>query len=173
MPYTDEQKREHIAELQRYLYSISLFNSHIPQITPTGIYDHDTAEAVRKFQQIYGLPVNGETDRDTWNMIVRVYLDYLNSEPAAYHAFPSRDYIVRDGDTGQVVYVIQAMLNDLGNKYDNSPAPDVCGDFNLTTADAVKAFQQKVGLPENGCVDSGTWNMLVHCCEHINNTRLK
>ena len=88
--------------------------------------------------------------------------------PAAYHAFPSREYIIHSGDSGQLVYIIQAMLNGMGKAYDNMPDLTVCGTFNNATADAVRLFQKKSGLDENGNVDCHTWNMLVHCCESIN-----
>ena len=84
MAYTDQQKRQHILELQRYLYGISLFDSRIPQIIPCGQYNSETAEAVRKFQQIYGLPQTGETDSDTWDMIVSVYRDSIGELPCPY-----------------------------------------------------------------------------------------
>ena len=167
MPYTEEQKKEHILELQQYLYAISMFREDIPQILPSGVYDKETVEAVRAFQKAFGLPQTGEADPDTWDMIVKVYLDYLDSAPAAYHAFPSREYILHDGDSGQLVYIIQAMLNEMGKSFDNMPEADICGKFNTATVRAVKIFQQKTGLEENGCVDCHTWNMLVHSCESI------
>ena len=168
MPYTDEQKKAHILELQQYLYAISMFRQEIPQILPSGVYDKETVEAVRAFQKEFGLPQTGEADPDTWDMIVEVYLDYLDSAPAAYHIFPSREYVSHDGDSGQLVYIIQAMLRDIGRQYDNMPKLNVCGIFNEATTEAIKLFQKKAGLDENGCVDCHTWNMLVHCCEAMN-----
>ena len=165
MPYTDEQKKAHILELQQYLYAISMFRDNIPQILPSGVYDRETAEAVKAFQREFGLPETGEVDSATWDMLVKVYLDYLDSAPAAYHVFPSRTFVVHIGDSGQIVYIIQAMLNGIGKAYDNMPAAAVCGEFNEETADAVRKFQKKMGLPESGCVDCKTWNMLVHFCE--------
>lgn len=165
MPYTDEQKKAHILELQKYLYAISMFRQGIPQVLPSGVYDKETAEAVKSFQKEFGLPQTGETDPATWDMIVKVYLDYLNSAPAAYHVFPSREYVSHSGDSGQLVYIIQAMLSDIGRHYDNMPCITVCGEFNSDTLEAVKLFQKQMGLPESGCVDCHTWNMLVHFCE--------
>lgn len=165
MAYTDQQKRQHILELQRYLYGISLFDSRIPQIIPCGQYNSETAEAVRKFQQIYGLPQTGETDSDTWDMIVSVYRDSIGELPCPYAAFPSKDYVSHEGDHGQLVYIIQAMLSGLCSAYDNIPDVAVCGDFDSETAEAVRAVQKKTGLPESGEVNCHTWNMLVKLCE--------
>ena len=56
MAYTNAQKKQHIYELQTYLYAISLFNDKIPQVIPDGVYDSETSIAVRAFQREYGLP---------------------------------------------------------------------------------------------------------------------
>lgn len=170
MPYTNAQRKQHIRELQQYLYAISLFNEKIPQIIVDGRYGNETSIAVRAFQREYGLSDTGSTDPVTWNKIVSVYRAYLNSAPAAYNAFPSSSYILRNGDMGSLVCIIQAMLNDIAENYDNMIRPSTCGTYNSETAEAVKQFQRKVGLPLNGEVDSRTWNMLVHSCEHINRT---
>ncbi len=171
MAYTNYQKKQHIYEIQTYLYSISLFNDKIPQVIPDGVYGKDTAEAVKAFQREYGLPETGNTDPATWRKIVNVYRAYIHAAPAPFHVFPSAGYVVKNGDHGELIYVIQAMLNDIGSSYDNFPETKVCGDYDVPTAEAVKQFQKKVGLPQTGRVDSATWNMLVHCCEHINNMR--
>lgn len=161
MAYTDFQRRQHIKELQRYLYTISLFDRSIPQVAPSGVYDIKTAEAVREFQREYRLSQTGNTDSETWNKIVDVYLAYLNSKPLPYKAFPSRSHIVRIGDSGLIVYIIQAMLDSFGSKYDNLPNIKVNGKYNAETARAVSIFQRLAGLPPSGEVDSTTWNSFI------------
>ena len=167
MAYTSAQKRQHILEIQRYLYAISLYDSNIPQVIPDGSYGQDTVLAVRAFQKEYGLPVTGNTDPATWNRIVNVYRSYLGAVPVAYSVFPSAKFVLGSGDTGQLVYIVQAMLDSIGKSYDNAPCVDICGDYDSATAEAVKDFQKRTALPQTGKVDSLTWNMLVHCCEHI------
>ncbi|MBR4626774.1 MAG: peptidoglycan-binding protein [Ruminococcus sp.] len=170
MAYTDAQRRQHIMEIQRYLYAISLFNDRIPEVVPDGSYGAETALAVRAFQREYGLPETGNTDPATWNRIVRVYRSYIGAAPAPYNVFPSAVYVAGNGDKGQLIYIIQAMLNDIGDRYDNAPCVDVCGNYDATTEEAVMAFQRRAGLPVTGKVDSATWNMLVRCCEHADRT---
>ncbi|HEZ7985826.1 MAG TPA: peptidoglycan-binding domain-containing protein [Ruminococcus sp.] len=161
MAYSKLQRRQHIAELQKYLYSISLFNSNIPHIMIDGFYGKETIEAVKAFQREYGLPETGNTDSATWNKIVRVYKEHINSEPSGYKAFPSKKHIVRLGDNGTLVYIIQVMLNNIANKFDNAPHIEINGNYNNETANAVKMFRQRVGLPYDDIVDSTVWNMLV------------
>lgn len=166
MPYTNAQKKQHIKEVQTYLYAISLFDSRIPQIIPDGIYGSETATAVRAFQREYGLPDTGSVDSATWNKIVGVYRNYQRSAPCPFNCFPTVKYTVKSGDDGELVYIIQAMLDSLRRCYDNFPQTTVCGNYNADTIKAVKVLQQKVGLPQSGIVDCKTWNMLVNCCEH-------
>lgn len=165
MPYTDEQKREHIRELQSYLYTISMFDKTIPQVLPNGVYNKETAQAVEAFQRAYSIPVTGEADPYTWDKIASVCKRYLEGAPAAYHVFPSRSSIVREGDNGELVYIIQAMLWKAAAWYDNMPKLTVCGEFNEATGNAVRSFQHCAGLPESGMVDCATWNMLVRFLE--------
>ena len=165
MPYTEEQKKEHIRELRTMLYGISLCNSGIPCVLPYGSYDSETRMAVEAFQREYGLPVTGDTDSATWNRIASVYRNCLDVAPAAYHVFPSRSFSTAEGDSGELVYIIQAMLGKAAEWYDNMPKVSVCGEFNDSTAAAVRTFQGFCGLDKSGCVDCATWNMLVHFLE--------
>ena len=49
-------------------------NPAIPNITNTlGIYDEETEKAVKKFQEIFNLPVTGIVDKATWYKIKYVY----------------------------------------------------------------------------------------------------
>ena len=165
MAYTAAQRKQHIYELQTYLHAIALMDSSIPLVIPDGFYGNETVLAVKAFQRKYGLPDTGNTDSATWNKIVSVYRSYQHSIPEPYAVFPSEKYVCSKGDKGQVVYVIQSMLKDIGKRYDNAPDVDVCGIYNDATSEAVSRFQRWCGLPQNGKVDSGTWNMLVRCCE--------
>ena len=96
---------------------------------------------------------------------------YIDSIP--YNAFPSERYIARIGDSGQIIYILQAMLVDISNNYDNTPNISVTGEYDKATSDMVKFFQKKTCLSQSGNVDSITWNMLVIYCEHINNILFK
>ncbi len=170
MPYTNAQKRQHIKEIQTYLYAISLFDSRIPQIIPDGIYGIETSTAVRAFQREYGLSDTGNVDAATWNKIVSVYRNYQRSSPCSLNCFPSEKFSLKTGDDGELVYIVQTLLDGLRKIFDNFPETTICGKYNSDTVKAVKMLQQKVGLPQNGIVDCKTWNMLVNSCEHARKT---
>ena len=151
MPYTEAQKRSHIHEIQSYLY---------PTVTPDGVYGPRTVSAVQAFQKIYNLPATGEVNRATWDAIVKAYRKQT-AEPDALNVFPSARYVLREGDSGALVYIVQAMLNDIGSRYDNLVPVAINGSFNAATTNAIRGVQQAADLPQTGAVDRDTWNWMV------------
>ncbi len=63
-----------VQQMQEQLLEISKVYTAIPTITPTGYYDEATAEAVRAFQNIFGLPQTGVVDFATWYKISYIYV---------------------------------------------------------------------------------------------------
>lgn len=63
-----------VRQLQEQLDAISSVYTAIPDISPNGIYGPATAEAVRKFQSIFGLPQTGVVDFATWYKISHIYV---------------------------------------------------------------------------------------------------
>ena len=63
-----------VLAIQRDLKRIRKNYPAIPNITSTlGIYDQETANAVKKFQEIFSLPVTGSVDKATWYKIKYIY----------------------------------------------------------------------------------------------------
>lgn len=166
MPFTNEQKREHIRELQRYLHGIDMSRGKLPAVIPDGVYSRETADAVRQFQLEKGIPATGETDTATWDLIVKEYLEEMGEKPAPFSVFPSEDYVCNKGCGGVLVWVIQSILAELGKRYDNMMIIKINGDYTAETEAAVKNFQRICGLSCTGNVDSRTWNLLLVCYEH-------
>lgn len=65
---------EKVRQLQQQLNRIAQNYPALPTLVADGIYGSLTAEAVRTFQQIFGLPVTGATDFATWYAISRIYV---------------------------------------------------------------------------------------------------
>ena len=63
-----------VQQLQEQLNSIASVYTAIPRIEADGLYGPATAEAVRAFQSIFGLPINGVTDFATWYKISHIYV---------------------------------------------------------------------------------------------------
>ncbi|WP_130863780.1 peptidoglycan-binding domain-containing protein [Bacilliculturomica massiliensis] len=69
-----------------------------------------------------------------------------------------------DPFVGQPVRSIQTALRKISRVYEDIPPVIPDGQFGEQTETAVRAFQRKFGLPENGRVDNETWDKirLVH-----------
>ena len=63
-----------VRTIQNQLNAISNSYPAIPKVAEDGIYGPATAEAVRTFQKIFGLPQTGVVDFKTWYEISRVYV---------------------------------------------------------------------------------------------------
>ncbi len=74
-----------VRQLQRQLNRIAQDYPAIPTLNADGIYGPRTAESVRIFQRIFGLPQTGVTDFATWYAISRIYVGVARlSEPGAF-----------------------------------------------------------------------------------------
>lgn len=74
-----------VRQLQRQLNRIAQDYPAIPVLNADGIYGPRTAESVRIFQQIFGLPQTGVTDFATWYAVSRIYVGVARlSEPGAF-----------------------------------------------------------------------------------------
>lgn len=63
-----------VRQMQEQLNRIAQTYTAIPKINADGIYGPATAEAVREFQRIFGLPVTGVVDYPTWYEISGIYV---------------------------------------------------------------------------------------------------
>ena len=74
-----------VRQLQRQLNRIAQDYPAIPTVNVDGIYGPRTAESVRIFQRIFGLPQTGVTDFATWYAISRIYVGVSRiAEPGAF-----------------------------------------------------------------------------------------
>ena len=63
-----------VRQLQEQLNVIAGAYPLIPQIDVDGIYGPATAESVRVFQSVFGLPQTGVVDYRTWYKISEIYV---------------------------------------------------------------------------------------------------
>ena len=79
---TCDASGEKVQQIQQQLNRIAQNYPAIPKLTVDGIYGSSTAEAVRVFQKVFGLPQSGITDYPTWYEISDVYVGVSRiSEP--------------------------------------------------------------------------------------------
>lgn len=74
--YTLEQgaSGEKVRQMQEQLRVISEAYPAIPKVEADGIYGPAIAQAVEKFQSVFGLPVTGTVDYSTWYKISEIYV---------------------------------------------------------------------------------------------------
>lgn len=153
-----------VKNLQRYLRRLSFGEPTIPDPPVDGIFDTRTENALREFQRLRGLPVTGRADAQTWE---RLYDDYraagaIGSPAQKISLFPLNPsgYRFSIGDRGFAVTALQYMLREL--QVDHAELVDLplSGVYDAKTADAVRVFQGKNGILENGEVGLLTWNTL-------------
>lgn len=65
---------EKVRQIQEQLNVIAGAYPKIPKIAADGIYGPKTAESVRIFQSVFGLPQTGEVDYSTWYKISEIYV---------------------------------------------------------------------------------------------------
>ncbi len=169
-----------VVVVQTELNRISQNYPAIPKIPEVdGIYGPRTEAAVRRFQEIFDLTVDGIVGRATWYELVRLYtavtrLSELRSLGQQFYA-NSWEYqnAIQQGDRGQGVRHVQYMLSVLSEFIPQIPEVEIDGIFGPATRNAVIAAQRYLGLPQTGAVDEETWDEIYDQFAGIENTALR
>ena len=156
-----------VLAIQRDLRRIRKNYPAIPDITnDVGIYDLETENAVKKFQEIFNLSITGKVDKGTWYKIKYVYtsvkkLSDLYSEGISQDeaTFLYSDEL-KYGDTGIEVEYIHYFLDALAFLDPDIPRLPTNSIYTNNTETIVKAFQKKYGLPVTGRFNYQDWNAL-------------
>jgi peptidoglycan hydrolase-like protein with peptidoglycan-binding domain len=109
-------------------------------VTVDGIFGPKTAAAVRAFQQDKNLTQDGDVGPNTWSALV---------------------IQVKKGNTGDAVRGVQEEFQFRNLSGDPGKGVQVDGIFGPITDDAVRGFQDAVGLDADGIVGPLTWRALV------------
>lgn len=158
---------DEVRTLQLRLNRISDNYPSIPKIAlPDGVFSFDTENAVKRFQEIFGLTPDGIVGNATWYRILFLYnavkrLNELNSEGISLEEvtdqFPEAAV---PGSQGDDVRNIQYLLAYIAQFYEEIPPITLDGIYGPATENAVRAFQQLFELPVTGEVDLITWDSL-------------
>ena len=166
-----------VVTAQVMLNRISQSYPAIPKISSVdGIFGARTEAAVRKFQEIFDLTVDGLIGRSTWYALVRYYIAVtrmaeLRSQGQKFYnnSWATTDPI-EQGDRGIKVEHLQYMLSVLAEYIPEVPNITVDGIFGPATRNAVLAAQRRFGLPQTGIVNLQTWDEIYDQFSGIENT---
>lgn len=159
-----------VSTLQYYLNIIAYFNPNLNLSPLDGIFGPSTTQAVREFQQFYGLPITGEVEEDTWRTLDKIYIDTVSSLPSNYTGGRAKlypGYFLSEGTQNDSVRDLQTYLSTIGSVFPEIPEIPVTGYYGTQTRDAVFAFQRLFGLPESGAVGPVTWYYIAREYDNI------
>ena len=160
--------------IRRQLFRISENYPLIPRINPLlTTFDSSLDTAVRTFQEIFGLTVDGIVGKATWYRISYIYSSVLKlaelSGAGEAGDIPENPPEVElgVGDTGNDVALLQIMLGYIGLFYDSISSPALDGAFGSNTERAVREFQQYFGLDVTGRVTASDWEKLYEVYNNV------
>lgn len=166
-PLSEGDSGKDVELMQIRLNRISTNYPGIPKIYPRdGFFDTSTTNAVKKFQEVFNLDVDGVIGRATWNRINAIYtavkkLQSVSSEGLKITELETQyPGVLSEGINSAGVETVQYYLAYISLFIPSVISPTVDGSFGAGTSSAVKSFQATYGLPETGIVDEQTWNKI-------------
>ena len=163
--------------IQRDLRRIRKNYPAIPDITSTlGIYDKELELAVKKFQEIFNLPVTGVVDKGTWYKIKYIYTSVKKLSDIYSEGLSLSDitFLYKDelkyGDTGIEVEYIHYFLDALAFLDNDIPRLKTNSIYTNNTKSMVEAFQKKYNLDVTGVFTYNDWTVLKNAYKNILNS---
>lgn len=159
---------DEVRVIQYFLAVVGTFYDTVPVIPVNGIFDAETAEAVRAFQRTVGVAEDGIVGEETWHELYRAYrgiIDTLELPENRVAPYPGQPLTL--GDEGQYVTFLQEYLSVISATYPAIPSVTVNGVFDAQTEEAVREFQELFGLSPNGLVGPNTWDRIAGLYEDL------
>ncbi len=156
-----------VATIQNQLIRIRKNYPLIPELTEDGVFGNTTRAAIRQFQSIFNLTVDGVVGRATWYKINYIFVSVKKLAELTSEGIESPDIvspepsvILRYGSTGTYVSLAQFFLNTAADYYSELSPVAADGIFGSGTRSAVINFQKLRGISADGAIGPVTWNEL-------------
>ncbi|MFI3253480.1 MAG: peptidoglycan-binding protein [Eubacteriales bacterium] len=154
-----------VTVVQVSLNRISQNYPAIPKISPVnGVFGRETENAVKEFQRVFKLSVDGVVGKATWYRLVYLYtgVNQLSELVSLGQNFYELSFQysgeLRLGNRGDSVSVLQYMLSFLAEFNRSLRVIPVDGVFGEETESALMNYQKVRGLPATGIANYDTWS---------------
>lgn len=149
-----------VGNLQSFLRNISQEYEDVLSVVPDGIFGPQTTASVKSFQRQFGMEPTGTVDNDTWDLLVQVNDTVVRNgmSPDGIQIFHLSQTAMQEGCAGDVICLLQVMLNALSHRYYNLTETEVNGVLDPATIQNVRIMQPIIGVSPTGELDKPTWN---------------
>lgn len=147
-----------VRELQYYLYTVAAYENSVPSVTIDGSFGTATENAVRAFQRLRGLTVDGVVGQTTWNALYSLANGLRSSGPVVTVervSYPGE--AIGKGDSGPAVLYYSTLLERIAFYYPEVQSPGRTELYTEQLRECTYSLQRFLGLPESGVVDERTW----------------
>lgn len=158
---------EDVRVIQQQLMRIRENYPAIPVIpTIDGVFGSSTDSAVRTFQEIFDLFVDGVVGKSTWYRISYIYssvaklAETVGEGVSDIFSGEIPTTTISLGDTGNEVLLLQKLLNYISVFYPSVPSVSEDSVFGQLTRDSVLQFQRTFGISQTGIVTPKVWDAL-------------
>lgn len=159
--YHASDKKSAIKEIQRYLFKLSdTTYPQIPRIPIDGVYDGETAAAVKKYQELRSFKETGIVDYQTFTEMSADYFFVVSDEKMRDFIIGETDFPLSVGSYSEDVRTLHIIINELAKSFSGIEKVGVGAYYSEKTANAVNSFSKIFGYPATGTVDKRLFSRL-------------
>lgn len=152
-----------IISIQTLLRTVLFYDEdEISTVIPDGIYGPETKRAVMDFQKKHGINSDGVVNYETWCSIINEYdkTAEIHYPPSGASIYPCAEFTISPYEENPHLIVIQAMMNNIAERYKNVPKNELNGIHDETSVNAVETLQGIFSIEKTGIINKRFWESL-------------